>query len=341
MVLSDQKISQLCGALAMLLQAGVMPADGCFLLAREEADPLLTHLGEGLDRGKTLSQAMADSGVFPPEIPAIIRVGEDTGRLEEALRSLADHYAYRDRTARQLRQALIGPCLILVLVLTVLTVLLVKVLPVFQQVYASLGGSLTGPGLWLLKLGQGIASLLPVLLTAAAAVCLTVGALCCHRGLGRRGEAFWRRHFGDRGFLRKFHNARFARGLAMAVSSGLEFAEGAQLAALPLARIPGAARRCEKLRQSLEAGGDPAGALEEAKLFTPAQSRLLAVGLRSGNGEGVLTAIARQQEEAAAESLEAAAAVLEPAMVLVASVLVGGILLSVMLPLMNILSAMG
>ena len=117
MVLSDQKISQLCGALAMLLQAGVMPADGCFLLAREEADPLLTRLGEGLDRGKTLSQAMADSGVFPPEIPAIIRVGEDTGRLEEALQSLADHYAYRDRTARQLRQALIGPCLILVLVL--------------------------------------------------------------------------------------------------------------------------------------------------------------------------------------------------------------------------------
>lgn len=341
MVLHDQKVSQLCAALAVLLHAGVTPADGCFLLAKEEEDPLLIQMGEGLDRGETLSRVMADSGVFPGEVPALIRVGEDTGRLEEALQSLADHYAYRDRTARQLRQALIYPCLILVLMLTVLTVLLVKVLPVFRQVYASLGGSLTGPGLWLLKLGQGIGSILPGLLAAAAVVCLGVGALCCHRGLRRRAEAFWRRHFGDRGILRKFHNARFAQGLAMAMGSGLDFAEAAELAAIPLAEIPGAAARCEKLRRELAAETEPAKALEEAGLFSPAQSRLLAVGLRGGNGDRVMAGIARQLEEEAGQSLEAAAAAVEPAMVLLASILVGGILLTVMLPLMNILSAIG
>lgn len=341
MVLTDQNIAYFCRSLALLLHSGVTPAEGCFLLAREENDPLLARMGESLDSGIPLSDAMEESGAFPAYVSAMVRVGEGTGRMEEALRSLADHYDYQSRTVRQLRQSLAYPSLILLLMLMVLGVLLVKVLPVFQQVYATLGSGLTGPGAWLLKLGQGLQAALPVLLILALLTAAAVLILCCHSRLRGAVTALWRRHFGDRGVLLQFNNARFAQGLAMGLASGLPLEEAAELAQMLLKQIPGATRRCDQFREDLAAGADLAAALEAAGLLTAAQGRLLAVGLRSGSGDRMMEQIADRMAEEAAQSLEAALARIEPAMVLCASVLVGGILLTVMLPLMNILSAIG
>lgn len=341
MVLTDRNIACICRSLALLLGSGIGPAEGCFLLAREEKDPLLARMGETLDGGSPLSGAMEESGAFPAWVCAMVRVGEAAGRLEEALQALAEHYDYRHRTALQLRQALTWPCVVLLLMLLVLGVLLVKVLPVFQQVYASLGSGLTGAGGWLLRLGQGLQKALPVLLVIALLTAAAVLAFCCHSRLRSAVSALWLRKFGDRGILRQFNNARFAQGLAMGLASGLLPEEAAQRSELLLEEIPGAARRCRQFRDALESGTDLAAALENAELITATQRRLLAVGLRSGSGDRVMEQIALTLAEEAAQSLETALSRIEPAMVLAASALVGGILLTVMLPLMNILSALG
>nr|MBQ8244187.1 type II secretion system F family protein [Oscillospiraceae bacterium] len=341
MVLADSNIAYVCRSLALLLHSGVAPAEGCFLLAQETQDPLLTRLGEALDRGWQLSKAMEESSAFPASVCAMVRVGESTGRLEEALQALAEHYDYRHRTTRLTRQALAWPSLILLLMLLVLGVLLVKVLPVFDSVYASLGSGLAGPGAWLLDLGRGLQNCLPALLLFAAALAAAVLLLCCSSPCRTAAATLWRRSFGDRGILLQFNNARFARGLAMGLTSGLTPEEAAQLSELLLQEIPGAARRCRQFREALGSGTDLTESLESAGLITAAHSRLLAVGLRSGSGDRMMEQIADRMEEEAAERLEAALSRIEPAMVLCASVLVGGILLTVMLPLMNILSAIG
>ena len=82
-------------------------------------------------------------------------------------------------------------------------------------------------------------------------------------------------------------------------------------------------------------------AMAQAGFLQPAQCRMLAVGLRQGSGDLVMADIADRLQEEAQESLEKTAAKAEPTMVLAASVLVGLILLAVMLPLMNILTAIG
>lgn len=341
MVLTDQKIAYLCRSLALLLHSGISPAEGCFLLAQEEADPLRKRMGEALDSGMPLSDAMEKTGAFPAYVSAMVRVGEATGRLEETLEALADHCEYRCRTAHQLRQALTFPGMILLLMLVVIGVLLVKVLPVFQQVYASLGSGLTGPGAWLLTLGQGLQKALPVLLILLVLAAAAVLAFCCHSRLRSAISALWRRKFGDRGIRRRFNNARFAQGMAMGLASGLVPEEAARLAGQLLEDTPDAARRCARLQSELETGADLAAALENAGLLTAARGRLLAVGLRSGSGDRTMEQIAASMAEEAAEALETALSRIEPVMVLGASVLVGSILLTVMLPLMNILSALG
>ena len=172
-----------------------------------------------------------------------------------------------------------------------------------------------------------------------AVVTAAVLALC--RPLREKCTDFFSRRFGDRGVSRKYNNARFARALAMGLSSGLTLEETLKLATLMLSDIPGAAARCGQCADSLDQGESLAEAMGKADLLDAASCRLLSVGLKGGNADRVMGKIADDLAEDASLSLESSISRIEPAMVLTASLLVGAILLTVMLPLMNILSTLG
>ena len=151
----------------------------------------------------------------------------------------------------------------------------------------------------------------------------------------------WQKKFGDKGISRKLNDARFAQALAMGMVSGLPLEEAVALCATLLRDSPTAAQRCEACAQRLQEGGDLADALNESGMLPPAACRLLALGLRGGSGDTAMEEISRRLSDEANEALERKVAQVEPTLVLVTSLLVGAILLSVMLPLMNIMSAIG
>lgn len=344
MKLDHSRTAHFCRGLALLLHAGISLADGVFLLAEEESGPmrdLLHTLGTEMDGGMRLSETMEKSGAFPAHAAGMIHIGEETGRMEEALHGLADFYEERCRTSRRIRDALTYPSMILLLMLAVIAVLLIKVLPVFDEVYASLGSRLTGVSAVLLELGQMLENALPVLLALLILLVAAVLLFSLYAPFRDRITAWYARRFGDRGVSRKFNNARFARAISMGLSSGLPMEEAMTLSAKLLADIPGAAARCGQCAAALEAGADFAAAMGAADLLSPSQSRMLTVGLRGGNADRVMEDMAEKMMEEANEALNTLVSGVEPAMVLTASALVGLILLSVMLPLMDIMSTIG
>ena len=343
MKLTHGEIAGLCRRLALLLHAGIGAADGMFLLAEEENEEmkaLLLSLGEALDAGKPLPEAMVQSGAFSGSVTGMVQMGEQSGRMEDVLTALAAFYEQRSRSS-QIRQALTYPAVLLALMLVVIGVLLIKVLPVFDQVYASLGSGLTGVAAGLLHAGQLLEAALPVLfallVTAVAAVLLY--AYCAP--VRRKADAWYAARFGDRGIARKFNNANFARALAMGLSSALPLEDAVELSGKLLEDTPEASARCRRCSEALRSGMALQKAMQEAGFLPPAESRMLAVGLRQGGSDLVMADIADRLLEDAQESLERTIAKAEPAMVLAASVLVGLILLAVMLPLMNIMAAIG
>ena len=271
----------------------------------------------------------------------MVRIGEETGQLEETLAALADFFEQRHRTRRQLTSAVAYPSLILALMLLVVGVLLIKVLPVFDQVYASLGSGLTGIAGGLLSLGQWLKATLPILFCLLAALALAVAVFALCAPLRDRAADLLRRRFGDRGISRKYNNARFARAMAMGLTSGLTLEQTLGLAQELLADIPGAAQRCAQCADALNTGASLADAMGEQDLLSPAHCRLLNIGIRGGNSDQVMAKIADDLAEDADEALEKTISRIEPAMVLASSLLVGAILLAVMIPLMNILSSLG
>ena len=343
--LSYNELSGFCRSLAVTLHAGVGMGDSLALLAEDEPSgalrDLLTGMGRQVDEGLTLSAAMKNTGVFPAYLTGLLEVGERTGKLEEALAALAQYYEQREQMDWRIRNALVYPAILLLLMLVVIVVLLTRVLPVFDHVYASLGGHLTGIAGGLLKLGQWLNIAMPVLLTVLGLAVICVIVFARSKAVREKLMAFWRRKRGDKGLSRKQADARFAQALAMGLSSGLPLDEAVKLAEALLKDTPAAAARCRDCLERLERGDNLVDALRDSAVLPAQACRLLAMGLRSGSGDSTMAEIARRLSEEADRLLESRVSRVEPALVLVASLLVGAILLAVMLPLMNVLSVIG
>ena len=337
-------VARLCRSLSVLLHSGISQADSIHLMAKEEdrhLQGLLTGMGNALDSGKLLSEVLEESGIFPPYVCGMVRIGERTGRTEEALLSLADYYDERCRMQAVIRSSLAYPSLILLVMLAVVGVLLIKVLPVFDAVYASLGSRLTGLAAGLLYAGQALEKALPVLFALLVLLCAAAVLFALWKPFHKAMAGFFQKNLADRGVLRKFHNARFARALAMGLHSGLTLEEAMGLACMLLSDTPAAENRCKACMALLQENVSLADAVAKTGLLPPSAGRMLALGLRSGSADQMMQTLADQLSQEAEDSVQTAISRIEPAMVIAASVLVGVILLSVMLPLMNVLSSMG
>jgi len=335
-----EEIASLCLELSLLLHAGVGMGGALHLLSEDSTQKeLLSELAEKVDEGTPLHAALRESEVFPMYVCGLVEVGERTGRTEEALVSLSKYYEGRIRMERRVKSSLLYPAVMLGLMLIVIGVLLVKVLPIFDDVYASLGGRLTGVAGGLLNLGRWLETAMPVLWCLLAVLAALVCACAVSESFRDKLLSGWKKRWGDKGIARKLNNARLAQAMAMGMASGLPLEEAVSLSAGLMEG--GAKERCLECQHLLEDGKSLGEALKTSGLLPASQSHLLELGQRSGAGDSSMEKIAHDLTEESEIALDDMVGRVEPALVLVCSLLVGLILLSVMLPLMNIMAAIG
>ena len=340
--LKPETLSVFCGALVQLIHGGIGLGDALVLMAEDEEDQeygtLLEEMARGADDGASLTQLMDSTGVFPAYTCTLTQVGQQTGKLEEVLDALGSYYTARAQLRRQIRSALVYPAVLLMVLLAVAVVLLVWVLPVFGDVYAQLGVGMTGTAGFLMKLGAALKAVLPGIGIALllAGVLLALGPV--------RSWLFgrWDRYFGDRGVGRKLLSAQFVYALSVAISSGMEVVEAAELASgIDRGKNVSFHSRCRACRDALELGDSLAVSLSKGGFLTPPERKLLDAAARSGRQDEMLWSIAQDLLGKSQEALAAQTARLEPALVVAGCLLIGGVLLSVMLPLLDIMNALG
>lgn len=344
-ILSNNEISDFCMGLSLLIHSGVGVGDGLALLAEEESDKaqreLYVELSKSADDGVSLAESVKNTGKFPDYVCGLLEVGERSGRTEEALNALSRYYEDRARLDHQIKSALLYPSILLIIMLAVIAVLLIKVLPVFNEVYSYLGASLTGIAGGLLKFGQALDKAMPFLCVILGAVVLLLILFAAVPSFRGKLTDLWRSRMGDRGVSKKINTACFAQSLSMGLSSGLPIEEALDLAGALLDGVPKAKKRCDDCKQRIENGESLSAALKASQSLPSPECRILEIGMRSGTGDSAMEQIARRLSEESDTALEESVAKVEPALVMVTSVLVGIILLAVMLPLMNIMTAIG
>jgi len=338
--LTDEYLSDLCMQLSLLIGAGVAPQDALDVLRGEERDggcaAILESAGGAMAGGSQLHEALRGTGAFPRYLTDLTELGERTGNLEPVLRSLAGHYGRQAELAEGVRGAVAYPAALLAMMLAVTIVLLVKVLPVFRSVYAQLGVAMSGPAAVFLRWGLALRRTWPVIPAALAVIAATLWLAA--RAKKKRTGSRWA--FLPASLRRKTGAERFASAMAMALRSGFD-TDAAMEMAERLCADGETEQTIRAAREKTAAGASFSGAMEETGLFTPTACRLMAVGVRTGGLDAALEEIAARLGRQVDDGMDAWISRIEPTLVIVLCALIGLILLSVMLPLAGLLSAMG
>ena len=341
-MLTNEQVCSFCTALEQMIRAGIGLGDALVLLKEDEQDArcrqMLEQMARRADDGATLSAVIRETERFPSYVSTLTEVGERAGKIEQTLQALSRYYESRERMDRYVRASLIYPAALMTVLLAVAVVLLVWVLPVFNDVYERLGSSLTGVAGALLALGTALRKSLPVICVVIAFFAGVLAIKPLRQWLLR----LWKQFFGDRGADRAVLSARFVQALALAVSSGMTASEAVNLAcSLSEGEAPAFRKRCRECCDKVENGSALPQALSEAGFLTAADRRLLDAGNRSGNGELMLQKIGSRMLDSSEDALQRRTGYIEPVVVGIACLLIGTVLLSVMLPLMHIMSAIG
>lgn len=339
--LSNRQISDLCLRLGTLLHAGLPLSEAGRLIRHQdtEVNKVIKTVSDRSCLGETLYEIMASTGKFPSYVTGLLETGDRAGKTEEALSALSSYYERQAGRERRLRSAVLYPALLLVLMLGIIVVLLVKVLPVFDSVYGSLGTSMTGIAGALLKTGRILGSLTPVL-GAVLIIAFLCAALFVWNGTVRsKLTAAFLKKFGDRGVLRKLNDAKIAQALAMGLHSGMTLDGAIEMASGLIADVPSAAKRCKDCAELLRTDAKTDWVLGNSRILPKDACEMLYLGQRSGQLDAVSDHVSQRLSDDAEAALDSLIGKIEPAMVLAAAFLVGMILIAVMLPLMDIMSS--
>lgn len=327
-------------SLGMLLQAGV-PANECpGIIAEDMKGSHLGAMAEKLNKLLTqgeiyiLSEAMEKTGIFPAYSVEMVRLGEDSGRLEASANSLGGYYRRQQSLEQSIRSAISGPLMLLIVMGVVLFFLLVFVLPVFEGVFESLG--LAGGG----DIGGAFAAARVAMIVVAVLLALVLAGVVMYLVPGWRKKLVEIAEYFPA--TRRVHYAlsasRFTHGLEMMLASGIPVAEAVDKAGALVTNK----RITEKLpacRQAVESGEDLGKALVDTEVLDDFEAKILLSASRAGQTETAMRRLSEAYSEEADAGIDRLLGTIEPALVGILSVAIGVILLSVMLPLAGIMGA--
>ena len=340
--LSNPELSSFSSQLSLILRSGISALEGISIMledaSSEEEKTILNALSENLQETGSLNEALEQTQLFPAYMTRMVRIGEETGTLDDVMAALGDHYAREDTIARTIRSAVTYPMIIISMMIVVILVLIIKVMPIFNQVFIQLGSEMSGFSRVLMDLGNTINRYSVVFITLLAVIVIgffaynhTAKGAAFLRGLGSHIPAIRRMHH-------DIASCRFASGMALTLKSGMAPEECLSLVR-ELNDDEAFQKELTECEQLLENGTDFTAALHQTGIFTGVYARMASIGFKTGSLDQVMSDIAELYQEDLDNRMSNTLSILEPTLVIALSLVVGFILLSVMLPLVGIMSS--
>jgi type IV pilus assembly protein PilC len=329
---------------SVMLDAGLPLVQGLDAIAQQhpnkEFRSVLDQIRGDVESGSTLSAAMArHPKVFDSLFTNMVAAGESGGILDTILQRLSSFIEKIVKLKRALRSALIYPSTILTIAVGVVTIILWKVVPVFSTLFAGFNVDLPLPTRIIIALSGIIQRYMIFFLIFA--------------GLGVFGlKSYYKtskgRHVIDRmmlkmpilgDVLRKIGVARFTRTLATLMTSGVPILEGLEITA----KTSGNAileDTIYQLRQKIEEGGTMADPMRQSGFFPPMVTQMVSVGESTGEMDTMLVKVADYFEEEVDVVVANLLTILEPFLMAFLGVVVGGIVISMYLPLFKLIQVL-
>jgi MSHA biogenesis protein MshG len=299
------------------------------------ARTLLAMLEE-LEAGRDLATAMArHPRVFGPLLVAIVRVGEESGRLDEAFLRLSQHLEREQKVVEQVKSAVRYPLIVLAFVGAAIFILMAFVIPEFARLYGSFNVELPLPTRIIIGTANLVAAWWWLILGGAAGAGWWLGRYLRTPAGRLRWHALLLRLPVVGSIVQRATLARFARAFAMATRSGVPVLQALSVVALAVENDV-IARQLLGMRGAIERGEGLARAAAGQACFTPLVLQMLSVGDETGQIDEMLVEVADFYEREVDYDVRNLNDLLQPLLTLLVAVIVFVLALGVLLPMWDL-----
>ena len=341
---SQSEVAIFTRQFSVMLEAGLPLIQGLDAIAQQHSNPtfksVLEQIRNDVEGGSSLSTAMARHPKgFDSLYTNMIAAGETGGILDTILQRLSSFIEKIVKLKRALRSALIYPATILTIAIAVVAIILWKVVPVFRTLFEGFNVDLPLLTRFVIALSGLVEKYIIFVIMFAV--------------LGSFGLRFYYktekgRHLIDKlllkfpilgPILRKIGVARFTRTLATLLTSGVPILEGLTITG----KTAGNAileDTIYQLRQRIEEGGTMAEPMRQSGFFPPMVTQMVAVGESTGEMDAMLVKVADYYEEEVDVVMANLLTILEPVLMVFLGVVVGGIVISMYLPLFKLIQVL-
>jgi type IV pilus assembly protein PilC len=329
--------------LAVMIDAGLPLVQALDILGTQTQNPhfakVLIGVKSSVEQGATFSDSLRKyPKVFDELYTNLVAAGEVGGILDAILNRLAVYIEKAVKLRNQLRSAMLYPAVILVVALGVIAVMLLKVIPKFEDMYKSFpGAKLPAPTKFVINLSHNFVHAWFYIVASGIALFFLFGAI----GRTDRGKDFFSKvilHVPVIGnVIRKIVVARFTRTLGTLLSSGVPILDALEICA----RTAGnrvVMRAIMHARTRISEGSDMAGPLGDTNAFPPMVVQMIGVGEQTGAMDQMLNKVADFYEEEVDTSVAGLTKMIEPLMMAFLGVVVGGLLIAMYMPVFELAS---
>ena len=330
---------------ATMIDAGLPIVQSLDILSQQTENKLfrkiIHSIKTSVEGGITLAEALKKHPkVFDDLYVNMVAAGEAGGVLNTILNRIAIFIEKSTKLKRKVKGAMIYPATIVVVAVAVVTILLIYVIPVFGELYGSMGKSLPAPTQITINISNWFRAYFLYLVGAMAGIVVAV-RLYYKTENGKTMIDGWLLRLpvvGD--LIRKVAVARFSQNMSVLLTSGVPILDGLAITAKTAGNkvVEKAVMKC---RVSISQGKTVAEPLAESNIFPPMVCQMVAIGENTGSLDSLLKKVAEFYEDEVDNAVANLTALMEPAIMIVLGVIIGGLVISMYLPIFQLGSLVG
>ncbi|GIG35119.1 type II secretion system F family protein [Cellulomonas pakistanensis] len=331
-VMSRQMATMISAGLSLLRALNIIATQ----TENEALAKVLAQVRADVETGNSLSDGLSrHPDTFPPLMINMIRAGEVGGFLEDALRSVAENYEKEVKLRAQIKSAMTYPVMVFCMAILAVVGMLLFIVPIFEQMFADLGGELPWATQILVYLSGVMKWLAPVLLVVLVAFGVWWRKHKDDDGVRSRVQPFALRVpiFGQ--LFKKVAIARFTRNFGTMLSAGVPILQALEIVGQTSGNWA-IEQAVKDVQENVRTGQSLAAPLSNHSVFPPMVTQMIATGEDSGSLELMLTKVSEFYDEEVAATTEQLTSLIEPLMIAVLGVIIGGMIIALYMPIFSI-----
>ncbi len=331
--------------LATMVDAGIPLVGALDILGEQienkEFGSVIIKMRNDIETGSSLSDALSKhKEIFTPLFINMVKAGESSGMLDEILDRVATYLEKTSSLQKKIKSALMYPAVVSTMALGITLLLLLKVIPVFKNIFAGFGAELPKPTLVLIWISDTLQKYFFLVVVIVAAILFFIRRYIKTEKGSLIFDSFKLKMpvFGI--LFKKVAISKFTRTLSTLIKSGVPI-----LASLEIVGKTAGNRAVEiavdSVRTSVREGENIAEPLTKSKIFPPMVVRMVAVGEKAGELEKMLSKIADFYDEQVDAAVSGLTSLIEPLIIAFLGIVIGSIVICMFLPIFKITSVIG